>query len=329
MSVELRHLRYFVAVAEESSFTAAARRLHVAQQVLSRQVRQLEATVGVALLERTTRGVTLTPSGAAFLDGARETLARLDRAELAARNIARAANGTLTVGLGASIPGLVSSALLGAFECACPQVTVRLRSFDLAHPAAGLLDHGSDVAFVRPPVSAPGIELLTVASKAAVFVLPDSHPLAGRAHIDLGDAIGFPWVAVAPAADGCEPGAWRDHWLCAPRPGQAGPLVGAVARTMDECWQHVMSGHGIALCWGADETTVPAPGVAVVPGRGTPDVVLSVAWRADDRNPLVRRFVEVVKSATPALACQAAHPQAGSANRALAAARPPADASGR
>ena len=75
MNIELRHLRYFVAVAEEAGFTAAARRVHVAQQVLSAQIRQLEDAVGTALLERTSRGVALTAAGTAFLDVAREMLA--------------------------------------------------------------------------------------------------------------------------------------------------------------------------------------------------------------------------------------------------------------
>jgi DNA-binding transcriptional LysR family regulator len=86
MNIELRHLRYFAAVAEESSFTAAASRLYVAQQVLSAQIRQLENALGVQLLERTSRGVSLTPAGTAFLDAARDTLASLDRAVAAAQN---------------------------------------------------------------------------------------------------------------------------------------------------------------------------------------------------------------------------------------------------
>ncbi|MEP7024002.1 MAG: LysR family transcriptional regulator, partial [Actinomycetota bacterium] len=96
--MELRHLRYFAAVAEDASFTAAARRLHVAQQVLSTQVRQLEDQLGVELLVRTSRGAVLTPAGRAFLAGARDTLAALDRAGAAARNAAGAIEGTLPVG---------------------------------------------------------------------------------------------------------------------------------------------------------------------------------------------------------------------------------------
>src|SRR6266478_5189562 len=99
MNIELRHLRYFVAVAEEASFTSAARRVHVAQQVLSTQIRQLEDSIGVQLLERTSRGARLTAAGDAFLDAARETLAALDRGITAAGNAARATPGRLSVGL--------------------------------------------------------------------------------------------------------------------------------------------------------------------------------------------------------------------------------------
>ena len=128
MNIELRHLRYFVAVAEEASFTAAARRVHVAQQVLSSQIRQLEDALGVPLLERTSRGVSVTPAGSAFLDGARETLATLDRGVTAARNTAHAITGQLAVGLSVAATGKTPTTLLAAFRQAHPQIEVRLRS---------------------------------------------------------------------------------------------------------------------------------------------------------------------------------------------------------
>ncbi len=94
MNIEMRHLRYFVAVAEEASFTAAAQRVHVTQQVLSTQIRQLEDAIGFELLRRTSRGVVLTAAGSAFLGFARETLASLDRGVTAARNAAQAVSGS-------------------------------------------------------------------------------------------------------------------------------------------------------------------------------------------------------------------------------------------
>jgi DNA-binding transcriptional LysR family regulator len=151
MNIELRHLRYFVAVAEDESFTAAARRVHVAQQVLSSQIRQLEDALGVQLLERTSRGVALTPAGAAFLESAHATLAVLDRGVTAARNAARAISGELSVGLNVAAGGELPTTALAAFERAHPQVEVRLRTFDLAEPAAGLLNRSTDVALSARP----------------------------------------------------------------------------------------------------------------------------------------------------------------------------------
>src|SRR5260370_41194198 len=120
MNIEMRHLRYFVAVAEETSFTAAAQRVHVAQQVLSTQIRQLEDVVGFELLERTSRGVGLTAAGAAFLGFARETLASLDRGVTAARNAARAVSGRLRGGLQAGTGGSGRAPARGAFGAGCP-----------------------------------------------------------------------------------------------------------------------------------------------------------------------------------------------------------------
>ena len=137
MNIEMRHLRYFVAVAEEASFTAAAQRVHVTQQVLSTQIRQLEDAVGARLLERTSRGVALTAAGSAFLGFARQTLASLDRGVAAARNAAHAVSGQLSVGLSAATGGSVRTRVLAAFESAYPEVTVRLLAYDLAQPAAG------------------------------------------------------------------------------------------------------------------------------------------------------------------------------------------------
>ena len=179
MNVELRHLRYFIAVAEEASFTSATRRVHVTQQVLSTQIRQLEHSVGAQLLERTSRGVRLTAAGEAFLDSARDIMSALDRGVSAARNAARVAAGRLSVGLSLAASGEIRTTLLAAFQSAYPHVHIDLRSFDLTQPAAGLLDHSTDVALVRPPVAAPGLTLQRLDEEPRVFVLPSDHQLAG------------------------------------------------------------------------------------------------------------------------------------------------------
>ena len=299
MNIELRHLRYFAAVAEEAGFTAAASRLHVAQQVLSAQIQQLEKALGVQLLERSSRGVSLTPAGAAFLDAARDTLASLDRAIAAAQNAARAISGELTVGLHVAAGGELPTALLAAVERAEPQVKIWLRTFELSQPAAGLIDRTADVSFVRPPVGAPGISVRQVAAEPRVFVLPAGHPLAGRPSLTMADVAGLPWIAAVPAEDGSDPTRWRDDWLVVPRPGGDQPIIGALARTIDEWREHVVAGRGISLCPASAEVFYARPGLAFVPSRGMPPVALCVAWRSADTNPAVRRFVDIVTAEAP------------------------------
>ena len=293
MNIELRHLRYFVAVADEASFTAAAHRVHVAQQVLSTQIRQLEDAVGTQLLNRTNKGATLTPAGAAFLSVARETLAGLDRGVTAARNAARAVSGKLSVGVGSGSENETRTRLLTAFERAYPDVEMHLQIFDMTQPSAGLLDHSSDVALLRPPVAAPGIELATVRTEPRMFVLPAGHPLAAREELRLGDVTGLPFVTADLATDGCEPRAWQDDWLIRPRPGGDEPVIGATARTVDDWCEHVAAGHGIGLCPASAATFHGRPGVCFVPSAGLPPTAMCVAWRTGDTRPAVQRFVSL------------------------------------
>ena len=299
MNIELRHLRYFVAVAEEASFTAAATRVHVAQQVLSTQIRQLEGAVGSQLLNRTSRGATLTPAGAAFLDAAREVLADLDRGVAAAQNAARAVAGKLSVGLGPGCENETRTRLLTAFEGANPEVDMRMQTFDMTQPSAGLLDRSSDVALLRPPVAAPGIELLRVRSEPRVFVLPVGHPLSGLEELRLADVAGLPFVTAELATDGCEPTAWQDDWLIKPRPGGDVPIIGATARTVDEWCEHVAAGHGISLCPASAARFHGRPGVCFVPSTGLPATTMCVAWRAGDTRPAVRHFISLAAESGP------------------------------
>ena len=308
MNIELRHLRYFVAVAEESSFTAAAQRVHVAQQVLSSQIRQLEDAIGARLLERTSRGVTVTAAGRAFLESARDTLATLDRGVSSARNAARAIDGQLSVGLNVAAAGETPTSLLATFRSAYPQIEIRLHTFDLTHPAAGLLDRSTDVAFVRPPIAAAGLSLESIEAEPRVFVLPARHPLAGRDRLGLADVAGLPWIAAEKATDGCDPTRWRDDWLVSPRPGGDKPIIGAVARTIDEWREHVVAGKGISLCPASAEAFYARPGLAFVPSLDVPPAELCVAWRASDTAPELRCFLEIV---TKAARTRATSPRSG------------------
>jgi DNA-binding transcriptional LysR family regulator len=290
----LRHLRYFVAIAQEASFTSAARRVHVTQQALSAQIRQLEDVVGVRLFDRNSEGVSLTPAGEVFFESATATLATLDHGIAAARNSANRVRGQLSVGLHVAAGSDTPTALLANFHQAYPDIEVKVKTYDLRSPASGLLDGSSDVAFVRPPVDAPGLRLETVAEEPSVFVLQAGHPLARRPAPSLADVAGLPWVAAEPSIDGCRPTSWRDAWLFDPRPGGDQLVVGATASTIDECREHVVAGRGITVVPACAETHYARPGLAFVPAEGLPPAATAVAWRADDTRTEVERFVVLV-----------------------------------
>ena len=183
--------------------------------------------------------------------------------------------------------------MLAAFSGAYPEVAVDLVVYDLAHPAAGLLDHGTDVALLRPPVEAPGLAVEVVASEPRVFVLASGHPLACRSSLELAEVAGLPWVAAPLSVDGCAPSAFRDDWLAVPRPGGGVAVVGAEARTIEEWREYIVAGRGIGLCPASAEAFSARPGTVFVPARGVPPTTLCVAWRADDLRPAVLGFVKV------------------------------------
>jgi DNA-binding transcriptional LysR family regulator len=174
-----------------------------------------------------------------------------------------------------------------------------MRTYDVTCPAAGLLDRSSDVAFVIPPVDAGDISLRTIATESRVFVLPANHSLAPRKRISLADVAGIPWVAADVATDGCDPTAWRDDWLVNPRPAGDQVTIGAIGRTVDEFREHIIAGRGIMLCPASAAVYHARPELAFVETAGVPPVELSVAWRTENTNPIVRAFIQYVMGVTP------------------------------
>jgi DNA-binding transcriptional LysR family regulator len=205
---------------------------------------------------------------------------------------------SLSGGCSVAAGGAEPTRLLGEFARRCPEVEVRLRSYELTQPSAGLLDHGSDVAFVRPPVAADQVTLRVIGVEPRVFVLPSDHPLATQDRIGLGAVVGEPWIAAELATDGCRPAAWRDEWLVNPRPSGERPIIGALAATIDEWREHVVAGRGISLCPASAETHYARPGLRFVASTELRPAELCLAWRTDDPSPIVRRFVEVITEAT-------------------------------
>jgi LysR family hca operon transcriptional activator len=191
MTMELRHLRYFIAVAEEGSLTVAAeRRLHTAQPSLSRQIRDLEYAVGVPLLARSSRGVELTEAGKVFLDHARLALAQVEAGREAARRVARPVKPVFAVGFlsGQEVSWLgEASRALGSDLREIEMTVSSEHSPDLAE---GLSAGRLDVAFMRAEPNRPDLAYVTVAREPFIVIMPSDHRLTARDEVDVHELAG-------------------------------------------------------------------------------------------------------------------------------------------
>lgn len=196
--MELRHLRYFRAVAEELHFGRAAERLHIAQPPLSQQILQLERELGVTLLVRSTRKVELTAAGEAYLKRAVAILDAVDDAGAQARRIAEGVEGQLAIGCVGSATYSLLPRLVRALREELPGVDVSVRGEMLA-PAqiTALLTGEIDLALLRPPVEQPGVLVETVRRDRLLVALPEGHALAKRLELRVSDLRDQDFVAHA------------------------------------------------------------------------------------------------------------------------------------
>ena len=188
--LELRHLRYFVAVAEELNFSRAAERLHMAQPPLSAAIRQLEQELGTELLLRTTREVRLTDAGSAFLEGAKRTLAELERTRSDTRRAAAGEVGQLRVGFSWSARFETLPAIGRAFRLSHPDVSLLTEEMWNARMLPALRSGAIDAAVSLCPEIAAEFSYEAIRSEPVITLLAQSHPLADKPAIDLRDLAG-------------------------------------------------------------------------------------------------------------------------------------------
>lgn len=177
--MELRHLRYFAAVAEALNFRRAAEQLHVTQPTLSAQIRQLEAEVGAQLLERDTHRVALTPAGRSFLENARGILRASEDMLRETRRVARGEAGFLSIGFVASLGHGLLPGILRAYRRRFPKVELRLTELDTSQQIAALNARKLDLGFIGLglPTETSDLQLTTVTEERLLVALPQEHPL--------------------------------------------------------------------------------------------------------------------------------------------------------
>jgi DNA-binding transcriptional LysR family regulator len=287
VNVELRHLRYFVAVAEELHFTRAARRVHIAQQPLSAAIARLEQQLGVTLLERTTRRVELTPAGEALLEPARAALRAVDAALAAAQEAGRGHAGELGVGLSSGAwYGLepLFDAVRERHERLCLQV--RQQSTRPLHDdlRAGRLD-----LVVGLCVQDPGALAVQRLKDEPVFVaVPAGHRLAGRAHVALGE-LGEETVALDDPAEGPD---YNAAVLAALARAGAAPRTRPFA-THHDAWQNAILDDGCVGLTVRSAIHSSHRGLVLIAVEPRTTFALDLLWRAEDPPPAVRTFAAI------------------------------------
>lgn len=291
--IELRHLRYFLAVAEELSFSRAAERLNMAQPPLSQQIQRLEALVGHELFERRPR-VRLTAAGEALLPAARRTLAQVEQGVEATNRAARGEVGLVTVGFAASMILSVIPPVVRAFRKRFPAVDLQLREMSSAAQVAALREGQIDAGFLREPAPVdPEIRCEAVGEEAFVAVLPPEHPLARRQEVALASLANEPFVHFPrPVAPGlydrilalCQEAGFRprvvqeaQEWLTIVGLVEAGVGVSLVPESFQK------------LKWG--EAVYRPLGNAI---RKSP---ITLCWRAGGERPVVQAFLRTAREA--------------------------------
>ena len=198
--IELRHLRYFVAVAEELHFGRAAQRLHLAQPPLSQQIRKLEEIVGHPLFARTSRAVKLTSAGEALLNRARMTLRKVEEDLQETRSVGRGEVGFLKVGFIGSSMLTKLPATLGRYRAQFPKVNLQLQEFHTSGVIQGLLENTLDVGFLRDSGPVDDLQVERLFSEPFIAVVPSKHVLAKRKSLTGAELRNEPFVLFTPLA---------------------------------------------------------------------------------------------------------------------------------
>lgn len=281
MDVDLRKLRYFVAVAEELHFGRAAARLHIAQPVLSRQIRALEDELHVQLFVRDRRSTELTAAGRQLLEDARPLLASADALR---RRVARAARGTsrFTVGF---MPGITVTAAVRELTARHPEVTVELVRTSWDDQVEVLHDGRADVSIVRLPIDTRGLGVRPLHTEPRMVALRSDHRLAGKESVTVGDLADEHLLQDPDAVP-----EWRDIAVEL----REGTSPGHPAfHSIEEKLEHVAAGHGIAIIPASTAGYYTRPDVTHLPVEDIEPNQVCLAWIASRRSRLIYEFVDI------------------------------------
>ena len=299
--MELRHLRYFIAVAEELNFTRAGGKLRLAQPSLTRQIHNLEEELGVRLFDRAKNQVSLTEEGASFLVDAKRLVASSLESMKAVQRFSRGESGQLNLGYLFKFNFDLLPATLETFYEACPEMSVNLFDMSPAEQVRALEARKIDLGFIglRPPeadLETPDLLWECVAHHAVVVVLPSEHPLAKNATIALKDLKRLCFVAMS---EETHPGsrAWLSS-MCK-EAGSFTPRILQDVALESGIMTFVAEGLGVTLAR-EQIKKLPHPGVVFRLVAPPAKADYWIAWHRDNRSRALLKYVEIVKKEAPA-----------------------------
>jgi DNA-binding transcriptional LysR family regulator len=291
--MELRLLRYFVAVAEELHFTRAARRLNMAQPPLSQQILRLEEELGVPLLARSKRHVELTEPGRQFLASAREILAQVERAADQVRRMGRGEEGRLAIGMVTSVAFEDRwPRLLRAYRALRPAVAITIQEMGGNAQLQALREGRLQVGFLRPPAAHPGLGATPFLREPLVAVLPEEHPLAGRKRIPLAALAGDTFITIPRSLVQDAP----DLVLSACARAGFTPHATQEAMGVQSVMSFVSAGFGVSLLPRTARRLTPGGVVCVALAPPAESVEISAMYRAEHGSPVLAGFLEVLRT---------------------------------
>ena len=285
--MELRQLRYFVAVAEELHFRRAAERLHMSQPPLSHQIRLLEDELGCELLARTRRRVETTPAGEAFLRDARAVLADLDRAAHNARRIHEGQTGTLRVSFAGSALLSLVPRVVQRLSATHPAIDIELHERSTSDQIRALATGATDLGLAPLPVGDADVEIEVLVRERTVAAVPSAHPLARARELTLGLLAEYPFV-LFPREQA--PG-YHDLLMTSVTSAGTPPRVIQQASETQTIIGLVAAGVGVSLV-PASVQQLALAGVAYRPVSGAPDTELAALTRRGDRTGLIAAFLQ-------------------------------------
>jgi DNA-binding transcriptional LysR family regulator len=291
--MELRRLRYFVAVAEELSFNRAAQRLHISQPPLSNQIKRLEEELGVRLFERSSRGVQMTEAGELLLEEARRIFVQVDQTVRTVQHVGYGEVGHLTLGFVPSASNEVLPPILRTFRDRYPEVDLFLREMRPDRVVHQLHNRQIDAGFLYLPLEDASLSIECVSREPLVLALAETHPLASEPRVGLQAVAEEPFIL--PARYQRMPGLYGQVTKAC---RQAGFVPNAVQKDvwlMQTIVGLVAGGTGVALV-PASLRNLHRKGVVYKSVYGlSPTVELGVIWRRDDRNAVLDSFLRVAR----------------------------------